>query len=196
MAGDDEDAALMARVAKGDQAAFALLFDRHQQSVVRFAVRFVGERAQAEELAQEVFLKLFRSAGSYRPTAKFRTFLFRVTSNTCLNALRRPQAKRETTVAGRDDGAQVDAREPSGPDQALEAKQVEAAVGRALAAMSERERAAFCMCRFEGLAYKDIADALSATEAAVKSLIHRATLTVARHLEALNTPAHAAAGGA
>jgi RNA polymerase sigma-70 factor, ECF subfamily len=182
--GDDEDAALMLQVAAGDRRAFATLFDRHHAGVVRFAWRFVGNQAQAEELAQDVFLKLFRSAKSYQPSAKFKTYLYRVATNTCLNARRGPAAKLEVTVDQTERPL-----EPAGsattPGESLEGRQLEAVVGKALAAMSERERAAFCMCRFEGLAYKDIAVALEATEAAVKSLIHRATLTVARHLEAM-----------
>jgi RNA polymerase sigma-70 factor, ECF subfamily len=183
--GDDEDAALMLEVARGDRKAFATLFDRHQAGVVRFCWRFVGTQAQAEELAQDIFIKLFRSAKSYQPSAKFKTFLYRVATNHCLNAMRVPAAKLEVTV-----DTTERALEPAGsattPGESLEGKELEAVVGKALSAMSERERAAFCMCRFEGLAYKEIAVALSATEAAVKSLIHRATLTVAKHLEAVH----------
>jgi RNA polymerase sigma-70 factor, ECF subfamily len=183
--GDDEDAALMLEVARGDRKAFATLFDRHQAGVVRFCWRFVGTQAQAEELAQDIFIKLFRSAKSYQPSAKFKTFLYRVATNHCLNAMRGPAAKLEVTV-----DTTERALEPAGsattPGESLEGKELEAVVGKALSAMSERERAAFCMCRFEGLAYKEIAVALSATEAAVKSLIHRATLTVAKHLEAVH----------
>jgi RNA polymerase sigma-70 factor, ECF subfamily len=192
LVGDDEDAALMLKVARGDRKAFATLFDRHQAGVVRFAWRFTGNQAQAEELAQDIFIKLFRSAGAYQPSAKFKTYLYRVATNHCLNARRGPAAKLEVTVDQTER-----ALEPTGsattPGETLEGKQLEAVVAKALEAMSERERAAFCMCRFEGLAYKDIAVALSATEAAVKSLIHRATLTVAKHLEAMHAAPRAAA---
>jgi RNA polymerase sigma-70 factor (ECF subfamily) len=178
----------MVLAARGDRQAFARLFDRHQSSIVRFCARFVGNQARGEELAQDVFIKLFRSAGRYRPEAKFTTFLFRVATNTCLNELRH-----QTHVADKAD-AEGDETRPEGrpeaasaesPDQHLEAKDVEKAVGLALAGMSPRERAAFSMCRFEGLAYKDIGDALEASEAAVKSLIHRATLQVMERLEAV-----------
>ena len=182
--GDDEDAALMLEVARGDRKAFAKLFDRHHAGVVRFAWRFSGNQAQAEELAQDIFIKLFRSAHSYTPSAKFKTFLYRVATNHCLNAMRGPAAKLEVTV-----DTSERALEPAGsattPGETLEGKQLEAVVGKALLAMSERERAAFCMCRFEGMAYKDIAAALEASEAAVKSLIHRATLQVMKQVEDL-----------
>ncbi len=85
---EDEDARLMERVGAGDKAAFATLFDRYQGPVVRFAWRFVGSRGRAEELAQEIFFKLYRSAKSYRPSAKFKTFLFRVATNHCLDVRR------------------------------------------------------------------------------------------------------------
>ena len=173
----------MERVAQGDKAAFAKLFDRYQSAVVRFAWRFVGSQARAEELAQEIFLKLYRSSKSYRPSAKFKTFLFRVATNHCLNEVRRgdyrvmePQKEEQ-----RDTSEAVGQR----PDDALEGKQLEGAVGLALEKMSERERAAFSMCRFEGMAYREIADALEASEAAVKSLIHRATLQVVKQVELL-----------
>lgn len=178
----------MLEVAKGDRTAFARLFDRHQARVVRFCQRFVGDAHRAEELAQDVFIKLFKNAGRYQRTARFQTFLFRVATNTCLNELRRPSVKAEKVEAPvSDDAPGVLETTPhhETPDQVLEAKDVEAALNRALAKMSDRERAAFTMCRFEGMAYRDIAEALEATEAAVKSLIHRASLQVLAHLDAL-----------
>ena len=180
---EDEDARLMELVAQGDKAAFAKLFDRYQGAVVRFAWRFVGSQARAEELAQEIFFKLFKSARSYRPSAKFKTFLFRVATNHCLNEVRRGDYR----VMEPHKDAQHDTSEAVGqrPDDALEGKRLEAAVGQALGKMSERERAAFSMCRFEGMAYRDIAEALEASEAAVKSLIHRATLQVVTQVELL-----------
>jgi RNA polymerase sigma-70 factor, ECF subfamily len=182
-----DDARLMQAAAAGDRHAFAELFDRHQARVVRFCHRYVGEWAHAEELAQDVFVKLFTSAKRYQPTASFTTFLFRVATNHCLNATRNKGIERtETSMAKPDDGdASPLTTTPGGltPDAALEGKQLELRIGRAMRAMSDRERAAFTMCRFEGLSYRDIALAMEATEAAVKSLIHRATLQVAKQLE-------------
>ena len=196
----DEDAKWMLQVAQGDRAAFTRLFDRHQQRVVRFCHRFVGDAQRAEELAQDVFVKLYKSAGRYQQTARFQTFLFRVATNTCLNELRRPGRVAEKTEAAMGDaespGAIEQASAGETPDQVLEAKDVEKALQRALSGMSDRERAAFTMCRFEGMAYRDIADALEATEAAVKSLIHRASLQVLKHLDALKAGAVSAGSAA
>jgi len=188
MVDDDEDAALMQAVARGDRGAFARLFDRHQGAVVRFCARFVGDPAVAEELAQDIFVKVYRGAGRYRPQARFTTWLFRVATNHCLNELRRPARRSEQSVepAEEDSPSLLDAT-PGGttPVEALEAREVEAALRGAMAAMSARERAAFSLCRFEGLAYREVAEALEASEAAVKSLIHRATVRVVQHLDAL-----------
>jgi RNA polymerase sigma-70 factor (ECF subfamily) len=186
----DDDAALMVQVARGDRAAFARLFDRHQGAVVRLCARLVGDLAVAEELAQDVFVKVYRGADRYQPTARFTTWLFRVATNHCLNELRRPARKAERLAAaprGDEDGPSLLDALPGGasPIEALEAREVEAALKRALADMSDRERAAFSLCRFEGLAYREVAEALEATEAAVKSLIHRASVRVVQHLEAL-----------
>lgn len=182
---EDDDAALMSRVARGDRLSFSVLFDRHWPRVVRFCRRFTGSEALAEEAAQEVFVKLYRTAGRYRPTAKFTTFLFRVATNHCLNELRRgASAPQESFEAGRHDTAPAAER----ADAPLEAAELQAAVARALTGMSDRERAAFSLCRFEGLAYADIAHALEASEAAVKSLIHRATLQVLHEVQALAAP--------
>ncbi|MBZ4375249.1 RNA polymerase sigma factor [Corallococcus sp. AS-1-6] len=186
----DPDTQAMLKVAAGNKQAFAWLFDRHHASVARFAFRFVGDAARAEELTQDIFVKLYRHARSYKPTAKFKTFLFRVATNHCLNEMRRGEyrvARLTAEAPAEDDAGAMRMPGPDGdrPDQALSGRELEAAVGQALKDLSDRERAAFTMCRFEGMAYRDIAEALEASEAAVKSLIHRATLAVARRIEAL-----------
>ncbi|WP_240358308.1 RNA polymerase sigma factor [Myxococcus vastator] len=182
----DLDAQAMLRVAAGDRRAFAWLFDRYHASVARFALRFVGNRERAEELTQDIFVKLYRNARAYQPTARFKTFLFRVATNHCLNEVRRGEYRAPHAPDADDtEGREMEGPRGDRPDAALEGRELERAVSEALAGMSARERAAFTMCRFEGMAYRDIADALEASESAVKSLIHRATLAVARRIEAL-----------
>jgi RNA polymerase sigma-70 factor (ECF subfamily) len=184
----DSDAQAMLKVAAGDRRAFGQLFDRYHASVARFALRFVGDRARAEELTQDIFVKLYRNAKAYKPSAQFKTFLFRVATNHCLNEVRRGEYRvshTSTAPTEEDDGVDVAGPQAERPDEAVAGRELERAVGEALAGMSERERAAFTMCRFEGMAYRDIAEALEASEAAVKSLIHRATLAVAKKVEEL-----------
>ena len=174
----DVDAELMLRVSRGDRQAFTQLFDRHQQRVVRFCYRFTGDRFRAEELAQDTFIRLYRSADRYQARAKFSTFLFHIATNLCLNAQRGVKARPDTVVEH-----EVERSDVVTPEASLAAKDTEAAVQRALAKMSERERAAFVMARFEGLPYRDIAEALEASEAAIKSLVHRASLQVIAQLD-------------
>ena len=189
--GDDEDARLMLRVAGGDVGAFGTLFDRHRASVQRFAQRFVHQPARAEELAQDIFVKLFRHARAYRPTARFKTFLFRVATNHCLNELRRGEHREAPLdpLPGGAGPAEPAAPAAESPEAHVAGRQLERAVGEALAGLSARERAAFTLARLEGMAYRDVAEALGASEPAVKSLIHRATLAVARRVEALEAGA-------
>jgi RNA polymerase sigma-70 factor, ECF subfamily len=177
----DSDAALMLAFQGGDEAAFRTLFEKYGHAMVSFCHRFVGDAARAEELAQDVFLKLHRTAARYRPEARFRTFLYRIASNHCLNELRRGEygARRGREAGGVP--ADPDAL-PGGvadPEQAAGA----AALGRAVQALLDRlpakQRAAFVLCRFEGLSYEESAGALGTSTSAVKSLVHRATVAAA-----------------
>jgi len=182
----DPDAALMLAFQRGDAAAFRALYERHARAMVGFCHRFVKDGARAEELAQDVFVKLHRSAGGYSPRARFKTFLYRVATNTCLNELRRGEyAAHQAAPGARPDepeaGPDLDAL-PSGdasPLQALEAGRLAEAVTALLAGLPEKQRAAFVLCRFEGLSYEEIAEALETSVSAVKSLVHRATVAAA-----------------
>jgi RNA polymerase sigma-70 factor, ECF subfamily len=185
---EDDDARLMLAVGRGDRGAFSTLFDRHQAGVVRFCGRFVGSPARAEELAQDVFVKLYQAAPRYSAQARFKTFLYRVATNHCLNALRKFDESRQQEVRSMSSDEHQEALEAKASDDSpqltLEGQELEAALGAAMQQLSDRERAAFTMCRFEGMAYREIASALESSESAVKSLIHRATVTVMKHVEA------------
>jgi RNA polymerase sigma-70 factor (ECF subfamily) len=178
----DPDAALMLAVQRGDAAAFRALFERHARAMVAFCRHLVRDAARAEELAQDVFLKVYRSAGRYRPEARFKTFLYRIASNHCLNELRRGEygaRPRPGDPAG--DAAEL----PSGgatPHEEAEGRALELAVGALLARLPDAQRAAFVLCRFDGLSYGEIADVLGTTVPAVKSLVHRATVSAAAAL--------------
>lgn len=192
----DEDTALMLRVKAGDRRAFGTLFDRHAASVVRFARRYVGDAARAEEITQDVFMRLFQAAPRYEPSARFQTFLFRIASNACLNERRRGVYRSPHTSTEAEGAPVLVDGSSSGPEQQAEGRELERQLQGALERLSERERLAFSLCRFEGMAYRDIAEALETTEAAIKSLLHRATLAVARHLAEAQSPAVAVEGSA
>src|SRR5687768_13647033 len=95
----DPDVALMLAFARGEEDAFVELYERHRDRIVRFTLRMLGDPAQAEEAAQDVFLKLYRTRGSYEPTSRFSTFLYRIATNHCLNL----QARVERKLVDRND---------------------------------------------------------------------------------------------
>lgn len=176
----DPDAALMLAFQRGDAAAFRTLFERHARAMVAFCHHLVRDPARAEELAQDVFVKLHQAAPRYAPTARFKTFLYRIASNHCLNELRRGEhgARR----AGADAGAADPDALPSAlatPEEAARGAALERAVGELLARLPEKQRAALVLCRLEGLSHEEIAEVLDTSVPAVKSLVHRATVAAA-----------------
>jgi RNA polymerase sigma-70 factor (ECF subfamily) len=184
----DPDAALMLAFQQGDERAFRSLYERNARAMVSFCHHFVRDAARAEELAQDVFVKLYRARDRYRSTARFRTYLYRIASNHCLNELRRGEyaARPAPAPSGAAGPPDPDAL-PSGaatPEQAARGRALEEAVRALLARLPEKQRAALVLCRFEGLSYEDIAQVLETTVPAVKSLVHRATVAAAEALAA------------
>jgi RNA polymerase sigma-70 factor (ECF subfamily) len=181
----DFDAELMIRVREGDGASFGVLLEKHRSSVVHFLYRMVQNQAVAEELAQEVFLRVYRSRGTYEPAAKFTTWLFRIATHVALNALR--DGKNERWQERLDDDSsdaparQVSDRRPSVEQSMVyEAKMDE--IRRAIAALPAKQRAAVLMHKYEELEYSQIAKVLSCSESAVKSLLFRAYETLRARL--------------
>jgi RNA polymerase sigma-70 factor (ECF subfamily) len=176
----DPDATLMLAFQRGDAGAFRTLFERHARAMVAFCHHFVRDAARAEELAQDVFVKVHQAADRYRPNARFKTFLYRIASNHCLNELRRGEygARR---AAGADEPTDPDAlpSQAASPEDAARAAALERAVGELLARLPEKQRAALVLCRLEGMSYEEIAEVLDTSVSAVKSLVHRATVTAA-----------------
>jgi RNA polymerase sigma-70 factor (ECF subfamily) len=180
----DPDAALLLAFQRGDESAFRTLFERHARPMIAFCHHFVKDPARAEELAQDVFLKLHQAAPRYQPSARFRTFLYRIASNHCMNELRRGEhrARRASEAAGA--AAELDALPGSAatPEEAARGAALERAVARLLEQLPEKQRLALVLCRFQGLSYEEIAGTLDTTVPAVKSLVHRATVAAAEAL--------------
>ena len=173
----EHDAQLMLRVREGDSASFTALAERHRRPVVHYLFRMVGHQGVAEELAQEVFLRVYRSRESYEPTAKFTTWLYRISTNLALNWLR--DARREKGQASLD--------EPAGEGPAIQVADTHAnaeqrmvgearadEVRQAIQALPENQRAAVLMHKYQDLGYAQIAEALECSVPAVKSLLFRA----------------------
>jgi len=181
----DSDAQLMLRVRDGDGASFTLLLEKHRSPVVHFLYRMVQDFAVAEELAQEVFLRVYRSRATYEPTAKFTTWLFRIATHVALNSLRdgknergqeRLDVRNETGPA-----LQVSDRKPT-----VEARMVYdvklGEVRNAIASLPEKQRAAVLMHKYDEMEYSEIAEVLNCSESAVKSLLFRAYETLRARL--------------
>lgn len=173
----DYDAELMLRVKEGDGASFAILLEKHRTPVIHFIYRMIQNQAVAEELAQEVFLRVYRSRGTYEPTAKFTTWLFRIATHLALNSLR--DGKNERMQDRLDDHnedmpmRQVADGKPSVEQSMLHEARFQE-IRRAIAALPEKQRAAVLMHKYEEMEYSQIAKVLNCSESAVKSLLFRA----------------------
>jgi RNA polymerase sigma-70 factor (ECF subfamily) len=181
----DYDAELMLRVKDGDGASFGVLLEKHRSSVVHFLYRMVQHQAVAEELAQEVFLRVYRSRGTYEPTAKFTTWLFRIATHLALNALR--DGKNERSDERLDERSEdTPARQLEDHRPSVEQSMVRHAtldeVKRAVAALPDKQRAAVLMHKYKEMEYTQIARVLNCSESAVKSLLFRAYETLRARL--------------
>src|SRR4051812_42107692 len=185
----DYDAELMLRVKDGDGASFGVLLEKHRSSVVHFLYRMVQNAAVAEELAQEVFLRVYRSRSTYEPTARFTTWLFRIATHLALNFLR--DRKHEKFEERLDHGSpDMPARQVSDARPTVEQSMVYQArleeVRRAIFTLPEKQRAAVLMHKYEEMEYSQIARVLNCSESAVKSLLFRAYETLRARLAHLS----------
>ncbi len=174
----EPDAQLMLQVRAGDAQSFELLLVRHRNPVVRYLTRMTGNQAVAEELAQEVFLRVYRARDRYEPTAKFTTWLYRIATRLALNSIR--DRKPERRVRSLDDSSVDDAPKLEAVDGRATREQEMlsdaglAVIRRAVAELPEKQRAAVLMHKYEELDYQQIAGALDCSVSAVKSLLFRA----------------------
>ena len=185
----DPDAALMLRVKQGDAAAFTELVEKYKLPVINLAWRTLRDQTEAEDLAQNVFVQVYKSADRYRATAKFSTWLFTITRNLCLNEIRRrsrhPAESLDQTHSESDDQPVHQVEEKgvvSPPDQLLQGE-LEEKFLEVLNDLPENQRTALLLCRQEDLSYEDMAEILECSLSATKSLIHRARETLKSRLK-------------
>lgn len=181
----ERDAELMLRVRAGDETSFALLLERHRGQVIHFLFRMVQNPAVSEELAQEVFLRVYKSRATYEPTAKFTTWLFRIATHLALNFIRdgRKEKGQESLNEELLDGTErqvADRRQTVEQELVSEVRvrEVREAIGR----LPEKQRAAVIMHKYQDLGYSQIAEVLKCSESAVKSLLFRAYETLRARL--------------
>lgn len=182
------DSELIRKTAEGDHAAFKTLVDNYQALVVNACFGLLGNRQDAEDVAQEVFLKVYKSAGDFRQEAKLSTWLYRIAVNRSLNFIRDNKWARRFKNLGilpGDEAEQVSnfpAPDSNRPDVVLETKEQDQRLQKAIDSLSGKQKAAFVLHRYEGLPYQEIAGILNCSLSSVESLIHRAKANLQKKL--------------
>jgi RNA polymerase sigma-70 factor, ECF subfamily len=185
----DADAQLMLRVKRGDTAAFASLVDKYKQPVLNVVTRTLRDATEAEDLAQNAFVQVWKSRARYRASAKFSTWLFTITRNLCLNEIRRrSRHPAEPLDAPHPEHAGEMLHQPpdlqtTAPPDALLHGELERKIEEALAALPENQRTAILLCRQDELSYEEIAKVLGCSLSATKSLIFRGRETLKQWLK-------------
>ncbi len=173
---DKRDEELMAAVAEGDLAAFRLIVERHQKPLINFISRYLGDRVAAEDVAQEVFLRVFKAANNYKPKAKFKTWLFTIAANLCLNEIRSTRSK--PAFVDLSDATEAEypvfAPDSFSPQKAAEKEELSAAVRKAIRSLPENQRVAILLRQYNELSYSEIGKIMGLSVSAIESLIQRA----------------------
>lgn len=163
----DPDAELMLRFKNGDAPSFDLLIDRYQDKIIGFAYRMTGDRFEARDIAQDVFLRIYHAAGRYQPKAKFSTYIFRIARNLCLNHLR----DRKLQLLFPDNPI---AASRSSPRAVLERKEQQALVKEAVDSLPPNQRLAVILTRYNELSYEEASKIMRCSVGAIGLLLHRA----------------------
>lgn len=178
------DFALMERIGAGDHAAFRQLVEIHQNAVIGTVAKMLGNPSDAQDIAQQVFLRIWRNAKRYRPDAKFTTYIFTITRNLVFNETRRRGRKKEVSSDEREENSNLRLadRPERQPDAELLQDELQQAVDAAIAALPETQRLAVVLRRYEQLSYDEIAGVLELSVSAVKSLLFRARTSLRESL--------------
>ena len=173
---NERDVALMEEIGKGDFEAFQELVEIHQGAVIGTVAKMLGGPSDAEDIAQQVFLRVWKSASRYKPQAKFTTWLFTITRNLVFNEVRRRQRKPTVSVEEREESSHVVVEDSHtiAPDEDVLQAELENAIDRAIQELPEKQRMAVILRRYEEMPYEEIGKVISMSVPAVKSLLFRA----------------------
>ena len=178
----DPDVRLMLQVREGSAAAFEALVEKHQKRLVMVLEHLVSDRTQAEDLAQDVFLRVYRARERYVPTAKFSTWLYTITHNVASNSIRKSSRRKEINLVTSPSGSMpvrpldTMAKDKSNlmPTRLADQKEMEMVIREAIQSLGPRQRMAMLLSKYEGMSYNEIAESMELTTQAVKSLLSRA----------------------
>ena len=171
------DEELMAATARGDEYAFELLVKRHQSRMLNLIYRFVGNRTQPGDLAQEVFIRVWQAAPRFKPRAKFTTWIYRITANLCLNELKSSGRKGLVFLEGHIEEGQTlneESNLSSSAEDVLLAEERSRRISAALQSLPKNQRMAIILKKYDDLSYREIARILDCSVSAVESLLARA----------------------
>jgi len=173
---DAEDVRLMSLVAGGDTRAFEVLIERHQALVIGTVGRMLGSNSDVEDLAQQVFLRVWRSAARYVPRAKFTTWLLKITRNLVFNEMRRTKRQAQIPIHPDPQGEDLPVKDESvqSPAETMLEHELQQAIESAIGELPSTQRMALILRRYEGRSYEEIADILDLSVPAVKSVLFRA----------------------
>ncbi|MDP6117753.1 MAG: sigma-70 family RNA polymerase sigma factor [Planctomycetota bacterium] len=176
---DLSDEQLMLMFRYGNRSAFELLFEKHRGPVYRFALRMLGERAAAEDACQDTFLKVVSSSGGYEPTAKFRTWLYTIARNVCLNELRKPSLVRFQTLH------EIESTGEGDPSHIASSAELLDHLDQAIARLPDAWREIFLLRSSHRMSYEEIAAITQVPLGTVKTNLHRARLRLAEAMQHL-----------
>lgn len=183
----DEDVHLMLKFKAGDNSSFEALLDKYHRPIINFLYRFVSDRIEAEDLAQEVFLRVYRSAKTYVPKAKFSTWIYIIAKNLALNELRRRKSHRASSLdetIPSEEGEmprELPGHSPSALTE-LEKQDLIEAIKKAIDTLPDNQKTAVILRRYEEFSYEEIAKIMGCSVSAVKSLLNRAKVTLKEKL--------------
>ena len=182
-----QDAWLIKQFQNGDENAFRKIVDQHYKMIYHLSFRFIGNIQDAEEVTQDVFIRLHRHARNYTPDAKLSTYLYRIAVNLSLNRIRDNKRKRWTSLEILKKNQHFDIPSPAtaNPDTQMEKKEIAFFIRQAIESLPPNQKTAMVLKRYQNLSYEEIADIMHCSVSAVESRLHRAKLSLQKKLSHL-----------
>lgn len=178
----ESDIELMLKTKAGDDSAFSELMNRHYKGVLNFIYRFTNMKENSEDLAQEVFLRVYRSASKYRPEAKFTTWLYKIATNVSLTHVKKKNTNVSLDEMNENTG-ELENPDLEISDDIIYRKEMKNVIITAMETLPEREKIAIMLCKYEGLSYEETAQVLECSVGAVKAYVHRGRMKLVTKLK-------------
>jgi len=180
----ESDIELMLRTKAGDDSAYSELMRRHYKGVLNYIYRFTNLRENSEDLAQEVFLRVYRSAKQYKPEAKFTTWLYKIATNVSLTYVKKKNKNKNVSLDEMNENTgEVEDSSVEISDDIIYRNEMKNLIFSAMESLPEREKVAIMLCKYEGLSYEETANVLECTVGAVKAYVHRGRMKLVNKLK-------------